>query len=370
MEISHVNDELWVKVRFDAEIVAALRKVGGGWWQPEDKVWIFPVEKFKVLVELKQQFTGKNRPVHKPLLYTPKAPSQQVPKYTSYVKPKYEATVKRLTNRLSDRLVLKGYSPKTIESYTAHLARFLYHSELKHDEESINNYLLFLLEDKDCSHSYVNQAVNAIKQHLKSIGEYRDNEIIQIQRPKKQYKLPKVLGRTEVTKLFNVTENLKHKTALMMGYSCGMRVGEVAHIRLADIDYSRNVIYVRQGKGRKDRIVPLSATLTKQLSSYIERYRPYEYLFENPNCTGPISERTLKKVFQVSCEKANIRKDVSFHSLRHSFATHLLESGVDLRYIQELLGHVHSKTTEIYTHVSNKSLMGIVNPLDQLGFDD
>lgn len=251
MEISHINDELWVKFRYDAEIVAAIRKIGGGIWHPENKVWIFPIGKFKALVELKQQFTGKNRPVHKPLLYTSKAPSQQVPKYTSNVNPKYEEAVKKLTNRLSDRLVLKGYSPKTIESYTAHLARFLYHSELNHDADAINNYLLFLLEDKDCSHSYVNQAVNAIKQHLKSIGEYRDNEIIQIQRPKKQYKLPKVLGKTEVTKLFNVTENLKHKTALMMGYSCGMRVGEVAHIRLADIDYSRNVIYVRQGKVEK-----------------------------------------------------------------------------------------------------------------------
>ncbi|GAB6109021.1 tyrosine-type recombinase/integrase [Fusibacter bizertensis] len=370
MEISHINNELWVKVRYDAEIVAALRKLGGGIWHPENRVWIFPVGKFKALVELKQQFTGINRPVHKPLLYTPKAPSQQVPKYTSNVNPKYEAAVKRLTIRLSDRLVLKGYSPRTIESYTAHLARFLYHSEMKHDAEAINNYLLFLLEDKDCSHSYVNQAINAIKQHLKSIGEYRDNEIIQIQRPKKQFKLPKVLGKSEVTKLFNVTDNLKHKTALMMGYSCGMRVGEVAHVRLADIDYSRNVIYVRQGKGRKDRIVPLSTTLIKQLSTYTARYRPYEYLFENPDCTGPISERTLQKVFKVSCEKAEIRKELSFHSLRHSFATHLLESGVDLRYIQELLGHVHSKTTEIYTHVSNKSLMGITNPLDQLGFDE
>ena len=177
------------------------------------------------------------------------------------------------------------------------------------------------------------------------------------------------MSKQEVKLLFDITKNLKHKTELMVGYSCGMRVGEVAHLKVSDIDFSRQMVHIRQGKGRKDRMVPLSQRLASQLGLYMDMYHPYDYLFENQEGTGPISERTLQTIFNTNYKAAGINKKLSFHSLRHSYATHLLESGVDIRYIQELLGHAHSKTTEIYTHVSTKSLKGIPNPLDQMDVD-
>lgn len=370
MQITRLEDQLIVKFRYDAVTVSELKRVGGGYWNPEHQVWVFPLNKLDALLAVQKNLLGNGDTAEttryqnvKALEYTPK---QKLPKNIPYYRPELEKSVEHHVQLMTERLTRKGYSPKTIESYTAHLRRFLYHMKLKWDDASVNTYLLYLLEDKACSHNYVNLAVNAIKHHLVIQGMYHENEIIQILRPKTERKLPKVLGKNEIQALFQMTKNLKHKTELMMGYSCGMRVGEVAHLKLIDIDFDRQVIYVRQGKGRKDRIVPLSPVLSVQLNHYVAYYNPAEYVFENQDRNGPVSERTLQQVFQNGCVKANINKKLSFHSLRHSFATHLLESGVDLRYIQELLGHANSKTTEIYTHVSNKSLMNITNPLDSL----
>ncbi len=374
MEITHVDDVLRVKLAYDEVLINGLKNIGGGRWQPELRVWEFPVEKFTALVMFKQEYaerisyvTNRKYSNAKALQYNPKENEAQLPKNVPYYKAEFEEEVEYHVKQLSERLVRKGYSPKTIDGYLSHLRRFLYQMELSCEAEHVNAYLLFLLEEKGCSHAYVNQAINAIKHHLRIVGSFNEQEIMGILRPKTEKKLPKVLSKQEISLIFQATENLKHKTELMMGYSCGMRVSEVAAIKLTDIDYGRQMILIAQGKGRKDRMVPLSSKLAEQLRSYINVYHPYEYLFLNQEGTGPISERTLQAVFNTSCKKAGITKIVSFHSLRHSFATHLLESGVDLRYIQELLGHSHSKTTEIYTHVSNKSLMGIVNPLDQLG---
>lgn len=377
MEITHVNNELRVTIPYDEAAITALRAIGSGRWNPNLKCWVFPEDKFNALVAFKREYTEKFPEKHtaktyyghkmkQPLSYVPRSPESRSPKNIPYYKEALAPQVEDYSKKLSDRLVLKGYSPKTISGYVAHLKRFLYHMELSWESSDVNRYLLYLLEEKGCSHTYVNQAVNAIKHHLKNEGLYRESEVIQIQRPKREKKLPKVLGKNEIIKIFQVTDNLKHKTELMVGYSCGLRVSEVANLKLVDMDFDRKVIIIRQSKGRKDRLVPLSQTLEAQLKSYLSHYRPNLYVFENPERTGPTAERTLQQVFKVSCAKAGIRKEISFHSLRHSFATHLLESGVDLRYIQELLGHAHSKTTEIYTHVSNKSLMAIVNPLDQL----
>ncbi len=152
----------------------------------------------------------------------------------------------------------------------------------------------------------------------------------------------------------------------MLAYSCGMRVSEVVNIRKEDVDSDRMIVHIVQGKGRKDRITTLSIKMLEQLNRYYDQYHPNNWIFENSNHNGKISPRTLQRVFEKAAELQGIKKHVTFHSLRHSYATHLLEGGVDLRYIQELLGHADSKTTEIYTHVSTKSIQNITNPLDQL----
>lgn len=267
---------------------------------------------------------------------------------------------------IRDDLTRRGYSPKTIRSYTNCIQRFLCYTQGKCDVALINGYLLYLIEEKNASHSYCNQVVNAVKLYGRRFNYITEKDTIRLQRPKKETKLPKVLSKEEIKKILEVTKNVKHKTELMLAYSCGLRVSEVAEMKIQDIDSKRMVVIVKQGKGRKDRQSILSEIMLEQLREYYKAYRPKVWLFENPERNGPIASRTLQRIFNQSVELAGIKKPVTFHSLRHSFATHLLESGVDLRFIQELLGHSSSKTTEIYTHVSLQSIQKIRNPLDTL----
>lgn len=224
------------------------------------------------------------------------------------------------------------------------------------------------MEEKDCSHSFVNQAVSSIK-FLTSQIPHNENIRLKIPRPKKEKKLPAVLSKEEIWIILNSVENEKHKTILFTMYSSGLRVSEVVRLEVNNIDSTRMMIRVKQGKGRKDRYTLLSKHGLEQLRNYYKRYKPKRWLFEGGKENSHITERTVQKMFCTACEKAKIKKDISTHVLRHSFATHLLEQGVDLRYIQELLGHSSSKTTEIYTHVSRNNLANITNPLDAL-FDE
>jgi site-specific recombinase XerD len=186
-----------------------------------------------------------------------------------------------------------------------------------------------------------------------------------IPRPLNEKKLPVVLNRGEVLGLIAAAENLKHRTLLMLTYSAGLRVGEAVKLKIADIDSQRKLIHLHSTKGKKDRYTLLSDVTLVYLRRYYKAYTPKEYLFEGAEGRRHLSERTAQTVFHNAAMKAGIVKSVSIHTLRHSFATHLLEGGTDLRYIQELLGHASSKTTEIYTHVTQKTLGRIVNPLDQ-----
>lgn len=167
-------------------------------------------------------------------------------------------------------------------------------------------------------------------------------------------------------RILNAVDNLKHKTILMLVYSAGLRVGEVVRIRLSDVDEQRGLIHLHKAKGAKDRYTILSASFLRTLAEYLCEYRPSEFLFEGQGDRRHYSERSVQHAFERAVQDAGIRKKVSVHTLRHSFATHLLEAGTDLRYIQELLGHSSSKTTEIYTHVSKKSLSKIESPLDRI----
>lgn len=182
-------------------------------------------------------------------------------------------------------------------------------------------------------------------------------------------KLPVILNRDEVTKILSVPSNIKHKAILMLIYSAGLRVGEVIKLKLEDIDSQRKLIHIMDAKGRKDRYTLLSDAALETLRAYCKEYRPSKWLFPGQDKDRHITTRTVEKIFSNACREAGILKEVSVHSLRHSFATHLLESGVDLRYIQEILGHKSSKTTEIYTHVSTKDMSRIKSPLDSLAIN-
>lgn len=267
---------------------------------------------------------------------------------------------------LEDYMIRKGYSPKTIRSYLSHFANYLVFSKGNTEVTTVNNYMLHLIKERKCSYSHCNQVINAIKLYAKISNKIDYKKFAHYPRPRTENKLPKVLSKEEINELFKQVTNLKHRCELMIAYSCGLRVSEVANLKVTDIDSKRMIVFINQGKGKKDRITTLSVKMLEELRAYYREYHPNIWLFENPSKDGPISNRTLQVIYNRAKEKAGIRKSATFHSLRHSYATHLLESGVDLRYIQELLGHANSKTTERYTHVSTRSIQNIPNPLDNL----
>ncbi|GAU77121.1 tyrosine-type recombinase/integrase [Fusibacter sp. 3D3] len=372
MKVWIENGIVKVEFRYESEIVDQLKKIGLGKWNPELYLWTFPLHKYEALMALKDELDSKvKRKGHFLGKYMNGDSTVAVDKPWHVGKNEGLIKTKGLNEedaleKVRRHLVQKGYSPKTIKTYINHIKRYVSYSTEVFSIDTANGYVMTLIEEKKCSHSYCNQAINAIKLYLKVNTNVREEAFLKLLRPKKERKLPKVMSQQEVKRLFEVTTNIKHKTAFMLAYSCGLRVSEVIHITLQDIDSDRMLVNVKQGKGRKDRISTLSIKMLEQLTDYYRVYRPKHFVFENADRSKGLSERTLQKVFHASAEKADIHKYVTFHSLRHSFATHLLDSGVDIRYIQELLGHSSTKTTEIYTHVSTASLQKIINPLDRL----
>ncbi len=266
-------------------------------------------------------------------------------------------------------LLSKRYSDNTVRSYTEALKSFLTFytekpvSEITNDDviRYNNEYIL----NNNLSASYQNQMVNAIKLFFANMRNTQI-EIAKIHRPKRSKLLPNILSKEEIKLILNAHSNIKHKTMLSLIYSCGLRRSELLHLKPADIDSKRGIVIIRQAKGKKDRIAPLSDKILVMLRDYYTAYKPKKWLFEGQYPGELYSEKSLQCVLKQAIKKANITKPVSLHWLRHSYATHLLESGTDLRFIQELLGHNSSRTTEIYTHVSTKSILQIKSPFDDL----
>ena len=261
------------------------------------------------------------------------------------------------------------FSDNTRRTYMGSLKMFFvyYHDRNPIDltNEDVNTFNHLHIIPNHYSVSMQRQVISAIKLFYKyAKGHHLDVE--KVVYPKKAFILPKVISVQEVKKIIEGCPNLKHKTILMTLYSTGMRVGELLNLKVSDIDSKRGVIVIYQGKGAKDREVPLPKSLLIQLRNYYKAYRPKLFLFEG-QAGGTYTATSVNHVIKDACEKAGIKKSVSAHMFRHSYATHMLESGTDLRYIQVLLGHKSSKTTEIYTHVSNNKLSSLQNPLDNLG---
>lgn len=263
----------------------------------------------------------------------------------------------------------KRYSDNTIKTYSEALRIFLHFTADKTIEQIDNQDIIKFNNDyiisKRLSVSYQNQVVNAIKLFFKTIEE-RKLDIEKIHRPKKERLLPNVLSKEEVKLILEAHGNLKHRAMLSLIYACGLRRSELINLMLTDIDSSRMVLKIRSGKGKKDRITPISEKLIGLLRDYYKVYKPKNWLFEGQLEGAPYSAQSLQSVFRQAIVKAKIKKPVTLHGLRHSYATHLLENGTDIRFIQELLGHKSSKTTEIYTHVTIKSIQNIKSPFDTL----
>lgn len=263
----------------------------------------------------------------------------------------------------------RRYSDSTVSTYTDALRTFLKYYHKKSVSEITNNDIILFNNDyilkNNLSASFQNQIVNAVKLFFIKIENTKiDVEIIH--RPKRAKVLPNVLSKEEVKMILNALGNIKHKAMLSLIYSCGLRCGELLRLKPEHIDSKRSIIIIKQSKGRKDRIAPLSLKIIDLLRDYYTAFKPTLFLFEGRDKGEPYDVRSLQQVLKLSLAKTGITKPVSLHWLRHSYATHLLENGTDLRYIQEILGHSSSKTTEIYTHVSTKNIQNITSPFDYL----
>jgi integrase/recombinase XerD len=337
------KDENRIAVYFEKnqDLIARIKQIEGARWSQQKTVWHIPDT-----IENRERFKIE------PLANSLPSPEgiAQIEKFKQW-------------------MLSKRYSQSTIGTYSEALKSFLVFyrekpvAEINNEDVIIynNEYIL----KNNLSASYQNQIVNAIKLFFMTVRETKI-EVDKIHRPKRAKLLPNVLSKEEIKLILNAHSNIKHKTMLSLIYSCGLRRGELLNLKPNDIDSKRGIVIIRQSKGKKDRIVPLSPKILEMLREYYIGYKPKTWLFEGQISGEHYSEKSLQSILKQALHKTGVRKSVTLHWLRHSYATHLLENGTDLRYIQELLGHSSSKTTEIYTHVSTKSIQQIKSPFDDL----
>jgi integrase/recombinase XerD len=268
-------------------------------------------------------------------------------------------------------LQLKSYSASTIKTYRNEFMQLLQLLKSKPVDSltvaDLKRYMVFAMEIQGISENTAHSRLNALKFYFEQVLE-RERFFWEIPRPKKPTLLPKLLNEVEIRRLFNALTNKKHKAMLFTAYSAGLRVSEIVNLKIADVDSSRMQLFIARAKGKKDRYVNLSPVVLDILRNYMKDYKPKPeiYLFESDQTRDAYPTRTVQQIFTNAKNKAGIKKDVGVHSLRHSFATHLLDKGTDIRYIKDLLGHFNIKTTERYLHVSKQQLVNIVSPFDDL----
>jgi len=311
---------------------------------------------FKGVAWLNMQYFYPNKPLHK---------GHEQVSLDHYRLRKTSPGYMRCPETYFQKLEIKKYSANTAKLYIANFERFInYFPSVALDsitEENINSYLQHLVSQQK-SDSYINGCINAIKFYYEVVLQM-PNRFYSVVRPKTVKQLPRVLSKSEVFSIIASINNLKHKCIISLIYSSGLRRSELINLKLTDIDSNRMMIHIRAGKGKRDRYSILSTKLLNDLRLYYKIYHPKSYLFEG-SLGSQYSASSIRKILKKASNNAGVIKRVTPHMLRHSFATHLLEDGVDLRYIQTLLGHSSSKTTEIYTHVANNVLKGIRSPLD------
>jgi integrase/recombinase XerD len=303
---------------------------------------------------------------HKPVAQSPLLAAHSSKTALLYIGESNKAEMEKFLQQLK----LKAYSPSTIKTYRnefAQLLQLLGNTAVQNlQPEHLKRYLVYCMEH-GAAENTLHSRLNAMKFYYEQVL-HREKFFFDIPRPKRPMLLPKLLNENELRKLFNALNNKKHKAMLFTTYSAGLRVSEIVNLRMRDIDSQRMQIFISRAKGKKDRYVNLSPVLLDILRNYIKQYkpRPKEFLFESEQTLTAYPARTVQQIFTAAKNKAGIKKDVGIHSLRHSFATHLLDKGTDIKYIKELLGHFNIKTTERYLHVSKQKLVNIISPLDDL----
>ena len=373
------SEVILIQFAYDRDVEMIVRKIKGARWSQQHKRWYLPLGRdyydmlcnaLNGLAEI-DPAALRNYLVERKALQAHRPGDRALSKSTVDLLVSAPLCPENLESfkKFQDKIILKGYSRKTLRSYCSEflfLLRLLGKAPVSDlTREHVQSYLLWLITKKGYSEAHIHTAVNAIKFYFEQV-EGKSRELYNVPRPKKPKKLPSILAEEEVLALIRNTANLKHRSLLMTSYAAGLRVSELVRLELKDIDSRRMMLHIRGAKGKKDRMVPLSKVLLETLREYAKVYKPKTFLFEGET-GGPYSERSAQQVLAAAKRKAGIQKGGSIHMLRHSYATHLLEHGTDIRYIQSFLGHASLATTMLYTHVSQVKIGDIQSPLDRLG---
>ena len=357
-KIHRKNNQLLIKFDYDETLISLIRSIQGTSWSKSLKAWYIlnTKDNLNIILKLFEKITtvdfsktGKSVPFKRNLT------EEQ----------------KQLLNQFYLFLKGKRYSQSTIQTYTFFIADFInFHTKTPLAEltnRAVELFIETVFMERNYSVSSQRQFISALKIFTVFCPQTKIHNL-SLERPKKSRILPSVLSQEEVLRIIQLTKNLKHRAIIVLLYSSGLRIGEVTNLLLKNIDIIRRQIKVEKGKGRKDRFVVLATSYLPLLQNYLTTFKPALYFIEGP--TGKkYSESSIRKFLFKSVQKAGISKKVTPHTLRHSYATHLLENGVGLRHIQELLGHAKPETTMIYTHVAKKDLLDIQSPLDTILLD-
>lgn len=352
-KIHRKKRQILVKFKYNTKLIALIKSVEGVFWSTTLSSWYMNYSKDNLdLITLlfKEITTVDDKSLHKKEIRQKNLTEDQ----------------KRLLNNFYSYLKGKRYSKSTINTYTYFVADFINYY-FKRDLKTLTNrnveeFIEVVFIKRKYSVSTQRQFISALKIFINFYPHTKINDLA-LERPKKSRSLPSVLSQEEVLEIIRCTQNLKHRSILALIYSCGLRISELINLKLVDFHVERKQLIIKNGKGRKDRYVSLADSFLPLLSNYSYSYKPKIFFVEGQQ-GGKYSAESVRQFLHKSCKKAKIKKTVTPHTLRHSYATHLLENGVDIRYIQSLLGHSRPETTMIYTHVKRKDLMEIQNPLD------
>jgi integrase/recombinase XerD len=375
-------ERILFRYQYNNQINNVVKMLPGVRWSQTHKAWHLPMNEavYKIASEQLQTLADLDITLLSEYLQKRKLVLQtQLSEKPAELSPKQAAVYGKINShnlgeleRMVQLLKLKAYSTKTITTYRSEMMQLLRVIGKKPVDaltpDELRRYMLYAMETGGINENTANSRLNALKFYFEQLL-HREKFFFDIPRPKKQLQLPKVLGENELRRLFNALSNKKHKAILFTAYSAGLRVSEVVNLQLKHIDSDRMQIFLERAKGKKDRYVNLSVVLLDVLRQYLldlKQNKPLQYLFEGDEPGKPYSARSAQRIFQRAKDLAGIQKEIGFHALRHSFATHLLEKGVSTRYIQEILGHFSIKTTERYLHVAKTQLVNVVSPLDDL----
>lgn len=347
-ELKSIHGIIRIAVYFDRNktLTDRFRKLKGARWSYSQKVWHLPDnDTYRIQFGIPLKMTGKN------------------------VWLQISDVNRQALLRMEQQLQLKGMSLNTCRTYMNEFAQLLY--VLKNfpvdnlSVDRLRDYFQYCRNTIKLSENGIHCRINAIKFYFEQVLG-REKFFVEIPRPKKHLILPKVVSEERILLVLIDTPNLKHRTILMTAYSCGLRVSEVVTLKTGHVDFDRRQLFLERAKGKKDRYIPLGNYVTELLRAYLNQYNPKGYLFEGQFTGAAYSKRSAQQLFKQAIRRCGLPDHYTFHSLRHSYATHLLDGGTDIRFIKELLGHNNIKTTMRYTHVSQRSLEKIENPLDKI----